>query len=210
MSKKKHPETSPIIRSTTVLSVRRPDASGKMGVAIAGDGQVTMSDVVAKADAVKVRKLAGLGSGGAGVLVGFAGAAADAFALLERFEAALKETPVNVKKAAVELAKQWRTDRALRRLESLLVVADLEVSLLVSGTGDVIEPSDGVIGIGSGGSYATAAARALLTHTDQAAVDVTRNALSIAGDLCIYSNTNLTVLELGEPEVGQSEISPRR
>lgn len=209
MSKNRHPETSPIIRSTTVLSVRRPDTSGggglPGGVAIAGDGQVTMQDVVAKADAVKVRKLGGpgsggpaLGSGGAGVLVGFAGAAADAFALLERFEATLKETPANVKKAAVELAKQWRTDRALRRLESLLVVADRDVSLLVSGTGDVIEPNDGVLGIGSGGAYATAAARALLTHTDQSAVEVARNALTVAGELCIYSNTNLTVLELDE------------
>lgn len=203
MSKRRHPETHPIIRSTTVLSVRRPGINRKIGVAIGGDGQVTMQDVVAKADAVKVRKLGGpdtsgpaLGSGGQGVLVGFAGAAADAFALLERFEATLKETPANVKKAAVELAKQWRTDRALRRLESLLVVADQEVSLLISGTGDVIEPSDGVIGIGSGGAYATAAARALLAHTEQSAVDVTRHALTVAGELCIYSNTNLTVLEL--------------
>ncbi len=155
-----------------------------------------MSDVVAKADAVKVRKLEGLGVDKAGVLVGFAGAAADAFALLERFEAHLKETPANVKKAAVELAKQWRTDRALRRLESLLVVADRSVSLLISGTGDVIEPSDGVIGIGSGGSYATAAARALLTHTDQEVQHIARNALQIAGELCVYSNTNLTVLSL--------------
>ncbi|MEM6458968.1 MAG: ATP-dependent protease subunit HslV [Planctomycetota bacterium] len=179
------------IRSTTVLCVRRGDR-----VAIAGDGQVTMADVVAKADAVKVRRLDGLGADEAGVLVGFAGSAADAFALLERFEAALKETPANVKKAAVELAKQWRTDRALRRLEALLVVADRGVSLLVSGTGDVIEPNDGVLGIGSGGSYATAAARALLTHTDQPAGDVARNALTIAGELCVYSNTNITLLEL--------------
>ena len=191
MPKDDHP-TRPRIRSTTVLSVRRGG-----DVAIAGDGQVTMSDVVAKADAVKVRRLDGLGADKAGVLVGFAGAAADAFALLERFEAHLKETPANVKKAAVELAKQWRTDRALRRLESLLVVADRSVSLLVSGTGDVIEPSDGVIGIGSGGSYATAAARALLTHTEQGAEDVARHSLQIAGELCVYSNTNLTVLSLG-------------
>ncbi|MEM1107331.1 MAG: ATP-dependent protease subunit HslV [Planctomycetota bacterium] len=198
MSKKRNRETRPEIRSTTVLSVRRATASGMPGVAIAGDGQVTMQNVVAKADAVKVRKLEGLGADSGGVLVGFAGAAADAFALLERFEATLKETPANVKKAAVELAKQWRTDRALRRLESLLVVADLEVSLLVSGTGDVIEPNDGVIGIGSGGAYATAAARALLAHTDQPAEELTRNALSVAGELCIYSNTNLTVLSLGD------------
>jgi len=198
MSKQRNSETRPDIRSTTVLSVRRPGPGGKMGVAIAGDGQVTMQNIVAKADAVKVRKLADLGADGQGVLVGFAGAAADAFALLERFEATLKETPANVKKAAVELAKQWRTDRALRRLESLLVVADLDVSLLVSGTGDVIEPSDGVVGIGSGGAYATAAARALLNHTDQPAEALTRNALTVAGELCIYSNTNLTVLSLGD------------
>lgn len=198
MSQKRNRVTRPEIRSTTVLSVRRPGPNGQTGVAIAGDGQVTMQNIVAKADAVKVRKLSNLGADGQGVLVGFAGAAADAFALLERFEATLKETPANVKKAAVELAKQWRTDRALRRLESLLVVADLEVSLLVSGTGDVIEPSDGIVGIGSGGAYATAAARALLTHTDQPAEALTRNALTVAGELCIYSNTNLTVLSLGD------------
>ena len=127
------------IRSTTILSVRRGDK-----VAIAGDGQVTMNNAVAKADAVKVRKLDDFGAGGKGVLVGFAGAAADAFALLERFQRHLQDSPQNVKKAAVELAKQWRTDRALRRLEALIVVADAELSLLVSGTGDVIEPSDGV------------------------------------------------------------------
>ena len=186
-----NPETRPTIRSTTVLSVRRGPA-----VAIAGDGQVTMQNLVAKADAVKVRKLPDLGAESAGVLVGFAGAAADAFALLERFEAHLNESPANLKKAAVELAKQWRTDRMLRRLESLLVVADRSTSLLVSGTGDVIEPSDGILGIGSGGAYATAAARALMQHTQQPPVEVARHALEVAGDLCIYSNTNLTVLEL--------------
>ncbi|MFI4861641.1 MAG: ATP-dependent protease subunit HslV [Phycisphaerales bacterium JB063] len=186
-----HPETSPIIRSTTVLSVRR----GR-DVAIAGDGQVTMNNAVAKADAVKVRTLEGLGAEKAGVLVGFAGAAADAFALLERFQLCLQESPANVKKAAVDLAKQWRTDRALRRLESLLCVADREVSLLVSGTGDVIEPNDGVLGIGSGGTFATAAARALLEHTDQAPGEICQNALTIAGELCIYSNTNITLQTL--------------
>ncbi|MEM6855860.1 MAG: ATP-dependent protease subunit HslV [Planctomycetota bacterium] len=196
MSKKRNSETRPEIRSTTVLSVRRVGPDGKMGVAIAGDGQVTMKDVVAKADTVKVRKLDGLGAGGAGVLMGFAGSAADALALLERFEVTLKETPANVKKAAVELAKQWRMDRALRRLESMLVVADLEVSLLVSGTGDVIEPNDGVAGIGSGGFYAIAAARALLAHTDQPAEQLARNALMVAGEICVYSNTNLTILSL--------------
>ncbi len=179
------------IRSTTVLSVRRDRE-----VAIGGDGQVTMEQTVAKADAVKVRKLDGLGVEKAGVLLGFAGAAADAFALMERFEEHLKSSPANVKKAAVELAKQWRTDRLLRRLESLLAVADRNVSLLVSGTGDVIEPSDGVLGIGSGGPYAMAAARALLTHTDLPPDAVCRHSLTIAGELCIYSNTHITVLTL--------------
>jgi ATP-dependent HslUV protease subunit HslV len=181
----------PEIRSTTVLSVRRGSS-----VAIAGDGQVTVGDAVAKADAVKVRKLDGLGAEHAGVLLGFAGAAADAFALLERFEEHLKASPANIKKAAVELAKQWRTDRALRRLESMLVVADRQVTLLVSGTGDVIEPSDGILGIGSGGNFATAAARALLTHTDQPPGEVCRHAMQIAGQLCIYSNESITLIEL--------------
>lgn len=181
----------PEIRSTTVLSVRRG-----LAVAIAGDGQVTVGQSVAKADAVKVRKLEGMGAGKAGVLLGFAGAAADAFALLERFEEHLKASPENVKKAAVELAKQWRMDRALRRLESMLVVADRQVTLLVSGTGDVIEPSDGILGIGSGGNFATAAARALLTHTQQTPGEVCQNAMRIAGELCIYSNDSITLIEL--------------
>jgi len=188
MPKKRH---DPAIRSTTVLCVRRA-----AGVAIAGDGQVTMNNAVAKADAVKVRRLDDVGKDKRGVLLGFAGAAADAFALLERFQQHLQDSPENIKKAAVELAKQWRTDRALRRLESLLVVADADLSLLISGTGDVIEPSDGVIGIGSGGTFATAAARALLTHTDQSPGQIVRHGLEIAGDLCIYSNTNITTLEL--------------
>lgn len=179
------------IRSTTVLSVRRGEQ-----VAIAGDGQVTMDKVVAKADAVKVRKLDGLGAQGSGVLMGFAGAAADAFALLEKFEARLKDSPGNIKKAAIELAKLWRTDRVLRRLESLVIAADRSCSLIISGSGDVIEPSDGVLGIGSGGAYATAAARALLNHTDQSPQEIVRNAMGIAGELCIYTNTNATVLDL--------------
>lgn len=179
------------IRSTTVLSVRRGAQ-----VAIAGDGQVTMGHTVAKQDAVKVRRLENTGAGGAGVLVGFAGAAADAFALMERFEAHLKDSPQNIKRAAVELAKQWRTDRMLRRLESLIVIADQAESLLVSGTGDVIAPTDGILGIGSGGAYATAAARALLRHTDQPPLDVCRNSLQVAGEICIYSNTHITALAL--------------
>jgi len=177
--------------ATTILSIRRGDS-----VAIAGDGQVTLGEVVAKADADKVRKLDDLGTSAAGVLVGFAGAAADAFALLERFETHLKDSPQNIKKAAVELAKQWRTDRAMRRLESLLIVADRSCSLLVSGTGDVIEPTDGVLAIGSGGAYATAAARALLRHTEMTMPEMCLNAMEVAGELCIYSNTKITVLDL--------------
>jgi len=155
-----------------------------------------MESIVAKADAVKVRKLDQGGAQDAGVLVGFAGAAADAFALLERFENKLGESPQNIKKAAVELAKVWRTDRALRRLESLIVVADRSCSLLVSGNGDVIEPSDGILGIGSGGAFATAAARALMTHTDQSPSELVQNAMTVAADLCVYTNDNITVIEL--------------
>ena len=178
-------------RSTTVLSVRKGNE-----VAIGGDGQVTMESVIAKADAVKVRKLDDVGSDGTGVLVGFAGAAADAFALLERFEAKVKDSPANIKKAAIELAKLWRTDRMLRRLESLIIVADRSCSLLVSGSGDVIEPSDGILGIGSGGSYATASARTLIKHTDQGPEAIVRNAMAVAGELCVYTNANVTVLSL--------------
>ena len=185
------PMKPPVIHATTVLAVRQGQQ-----VAVGGDGQVTMESIVAKADALKVRKLDGLGAESAGVLIGFAGSAADAFALLEKFEATVKDSPANIKKAAIELAKLWRTDRMLRRLESLIVVADRACSLLVSGSGDVIEPSDGIIGIGSGGAYATAAARALTRHTDQAPEVVVRHALTIAGELCVYTNTNITVLSL--------------
>ncbi len=177
--------------ATTVLCVRRGNQ-----VAIAGDGQVTLGNTVAKADATKVRKLPDGGADNKGVLVGFAGSAADAFALMERFEARLKDSPANIKKAAIELAKQWRTDRVLRRLESMLIVADRSTSLLVSGAGDVIEPSDGILGIGSGGSFATAAARALLTHTEQSPEQIVRHAMTIAADLCIYTNDHITVLTL--------------
>ncbi|MBI1375299.1 MAG: ATP-dependent protease subunit HslV [Phycisphaera sp.] len=171
--------------ATTILCVRR---DGK--VAIGGDGQVTMGDVVSKGDAVKIRRV---GSSDHPVLVGFAGSAADAFALLERFEAKLKDSPGNIRKAAIELAKEWRTDRALRRLESLLAVADKQTSLLISGSGDVIEPTDGIIGIGSGGSYAIAAARALLRHTTHDAASIVQHAMQVAGELCIYTNTHITV-----------------
>lgn len=168
-------------------------------VAIAGDGQVTIGETVAKADAVKVRRLDGFGVDSAGVLVGFAGSTADAFALLERFEARLKDSPANLTRAAIELAKLWRTDRALRRLESLLVVADRAHTLMISGQGDVIEPSDGVCAIGSGGPYALAAARALLRHTDMAPAEVCREALHTAGGICVYSNLEITVIDLDAP-----------
>jgi ATP-dependent HslUV protease, peptidase subunit HslV len=181
-----------LVRSTTILCVRRDS-----GVAMAGDGQVTVGSTVAKSDAVKVRKLPNVGAKSAGVLVGFAGSAADSFALLERFEAKLKDTPTNLTRAAIELAKTWRTDRVLRRLEAMLIVADAANTFTLSGQGDVIEPSDGIAAIGSGAPYALAAARALLTHTDKNATDVCREAMRIAGEICIYSNANLSVVELG-------------
>jgi ATP-dependent HslUV protease subunit HslV len=170
-------------RSTTILCVRR---NGQ--VALGGDGQVTLGNVVAKHDAVKIRKLAG-----GKVLTGFAGSAADAFALLERFEKKLGEFPDNTRRAAIELAKEWRTDRVLRRLEAMLAVADRDTSLIVSGAGDVIEPTDGLIGIGSGGPYALAAAKALAAHSSLDARQIVEAALLIAGDLCIYTNTQIRV-----------------
>ena len=170
-------------RSTTILSVRRGDQ-----VALGGDGQVTLGNTVAKHDASKIRRI-----GGGKVLVGFAGSAADAFALLERFEKKLSEHPDNTRRAVIELAKDWRTDRILRRLEAMLAVADKTTSLIVSGAGDVIEPTDGVIGIGSGGPYALSAAKALLQHSQLDARAVVEAALKIAGEVCIYSNTNIKV-----------------
>jgi ATP-dependent HslUV protease subunit HslV len=145
---------------------------------------------------VKVRVLPAIGAEDAGVLVGFAGAAADAFALLERFEAKLKESPANLMRAAVELAKDWRTDRALRRLESLLIVADLERSLMVSGQGDVIEPTDGICAIGSGGSFALAAARALQRHTPLGPAEVCRESMRLAAEICVYTNDSIMVKEI--------------
>ncbi|MHC4429766.1 MAG: ATP-dependent protease subunit HslV [Planctomycetota bacterium] len=177
--------------STTVLSVRRDNH-----VAMGADGQVTIGQTVAKADAVKVRRLEDVGVAGAGVLAGFAGSTADAFALMERFEGKLKDSPANLTRAAIELAKLWRTDRLLRRLESLLLVADLEQTLMISGQGDVIAPSDGIGAIGSGGPYALAAARALLAHTDLGPADLVREALAVTGEICVYTNTQLTVFEL--------------
>src|SRR4051794_5782317 len=170
-------------RSTTILSVRRGDE-----VALGGDGQVTLGNTVAKHDAVKIRKV-----GGGKVLTGFAGSAADAFALLERFEKKLAEHPDNTRRAVIELAKEWRTDRVLRRLEAMLAVVDKTCSLIVSGAGDVIEPTDGVIGIGSGGPYALSAAKALLQHSPLDAREVVEAALRIAGDVCIYTNTHIRV-----------------
>jgi ATP-dependent HslUV protease subunit HslV len=176
----------PRFRSTTILAVRH-----KGGVALGGDGQVTLGNVVMKGDAHKIRRLHN-----GKVLAGFAGSSADAFALLERFEAKLKDFQGNVPRAATELAKDWRMDRSLRRLEAMLVAADLDNLLLVSGTGDVVQPSDGIAGIGSGGSYAVAAARALIKHTDLSAADIARAALEIAADLCIYTNRNIEVEQL--------------
>ena len=170
-------------KSTTILSVRK---NGQ--VALGGDGQVTLGNVVAKADAVKIRRV---GSGK--VLVGFAGSAADAFSLLERFEKKLSEFPDNTRRAVIELAKDWRTDRILRRLEAMLAVVDKETSLIVSGAGDVIEPTDGIIGIGSGGPFAQAAAKALVEHSNLSAKDIVEKALTIAGEICIYTNTQVRV-----------------
>src|SRR5690242_5138383 len=174
------------VRSTTILTVRH---QGK--VAIGGDGQVTLGTTVMKGDAVKIRRLAE-----GKVITGFAGSSADGFALLERFEGKLKDYPGNVPRAATELAKLWRTDRMLRRLEALLVVADARHSLLLSGSGDVIQPSDGVLSAGSGGGYALAAARALIAHTELPAAEVVRQSLLIAGGIDIYTNDQLTIEEL--------------
>ena len=176
----------PHLHSTTILAVRH---QGK--VALGGDGQVTLGNMVMKSDARKIRKLHNNQ-----VLSGFAGASADAFALLERFEAKLKDYQGNVPRAATELAKDWRMDRNLRRLEAMLIAADRDNLLLVSGTGDVVQPSDSIAGIGSGGSYAVAAARALTVHSNLSAADIVRKALEIAADLCIYTNRNIEVEQL--------------
>src|SRR4051812_1082470 len=175
-----------VFHATTILSVRR---DGK--VAVGGDGQVTLGNTVMKANARKVRRL---GRGGQ-VLAGFAGAAADAFTLFELFEAKL-EKHGQLQRAAVELAKDWRTERRLGKLEALLAVADKDTSLIISGTGDVIEPEDGIIAIGSGGAYALSAARALMAHTEMDARSIAVESLHIAGDICIYTNRNVVVEEL--------------
>lgn len=171
---------------TTILAVRRGDE-----VAVAGDGQVTMQDSVLKRTATKVRTLHQ-----GKVVAGFAGSVADALTLFERFEGQLEKNSGQLRKASVELAKQWRTDRALRRLEAWLVVADMEAILVLSGEGDVVEPDDGVVGIGSGGGFAQAAARALLAHTSLTASEVARTSMEIAADICIYTNHHISVISL--------------
>jgi ATP-dependent HslUV protease subunit HslV len=172
-------------RSTTILSVRK---GGK--VVVAGDGQVTLGATVMKANARKVRRL-----GKGDVIAGFAGATADAFALFERLEAKLEQHPGNLARACVELAKDWRTDRYLRRLEAMMAVADSKTSLILSGTGDVVEPEDGLIGIGSGGPYALSAAKALL-DSGASAEDIAKRAMKIAADICIYTNDNIVIESL--------------
>jgi ATP-dependent HslUV protease, peptidase subunit HslV len=175
-----------MIHATTILSVRH---GGR--VVMASDGQVTLGDAIVKHGARKIRRLYN-----DRVLAGFAGSAADSFALFSRFEAKLDQYRGNLERSAVELAKDWRTDRALRRLEAMLVVADERSTFLLSGTGDLIEPDDGIIGIGSGGNYAMAAARALARHTEIDARAIAEIAMGIAAEVCIYTNANLTIEEL--------------
>ena len=177
---------SQTIRATTILCVRKDGH-----VAMGGDGQITVGETVMKANATKVRTLKG-----GKILAGFAGAAADAFTLFEKFEEKLERYPGNISRAAVELAKDWRSDRVLRRLEALLAVADKERGYVLSGSGELIEPDDGILAIGSGGPYALAAARALLSNSTLAPKPIVERALQIAADICIYTNTNINVLEL--------------
>jgi ATP-dependent HslUV protease subunit HslV len=173
-------------RSTTILSVRRGDV-----VAIGGDGQATLGSSIMKSDTRKIRKLLD-----GQVITGFAGSTADAFALMERFEAKLKDFPGNVTRAAVELAKEWRTDRALRRLEAMMIVVSRTETLLLTGNGDVVQPTDGIAAIGSGGNYAMAAAKALLAHTDLSAKEIVAESIRIASEIDIYTNSNIVVEEL--------------
>lgn len=173
-------------KGTTILCVRHGDR-----VVMAGDGQVSLGDIVMKHTARKVRKLYGNK-----ILAGFAGSTADAFTLFAKFEDKLEEYRGNLKRAAVELAKDWRTDKILRRLEALLIVSDRENSFIISGNGDVIEPDDGIIAIGSGGGFAQAAARALIKHTEMNAREIVESAMKIAADICIYTNQNIIIEEL--------------
>jgi ATP-dependent HslUV protease subunit HslV len=175
---------------TTIVCVRRGTGANAR-VAIGGDGQVTLGNIVVKGTARKVRKLHH-----GNVLAGFAGATADAFTLFERFEAKLEKHQGHLARAAIELTKDWRTDRVLRRLEAMLAVADKECSLIITGNGDVLEPENGIVAIGSGGAYAQSAALALLQHTDMAPADVVKRSLEIAGELCIYTNMNHTIESL--------------
>ena len=177
---------------TTIVSVRRGNK-----VAMGGDGQVTLGSIIVKASARKVRRLYH-----DKILAGFAGATADAFTLFERFEAKLEKHQGNLSRSAVELAKDWRTDRILRRLEAMLAVADHEASLIITGTGDVLEPDKGMLAIGSGGAYAQAAGIALLENTDLAPADIVKKSLVIAGDLCIYTNQNHVIESLDNPRNG--------
>jgi len=175
----------PTFHATTILAVRR---DGKY--AIGGDGQVSVGDTVMKSGAVKVRALKG-----GKVLAGFAGAAADALTLFEKFEEKLERHPGNLARAAVELAKEWRSDRALRRLEALLIVVDRDNAFMLSGNGELIEPDDGILAIGSGGSYALAAARALARETSLPPAEIVKRAMTIAGEICVYTNTQITIVE---------------
>ena len=175
-----------MIRSTTVLSVRHNGQA-----VMAGDGQVTFGDTVVKQGARKIRRLYN-----DKLLAGFAGSAADSFALFSRFESKLEQYRGNLERSAVELAKDWRTDRLLRRLEAMLIVLDADATFLLSGNGDLIEPDDGIIAIGSGGAYAMAAAKALARHTELAALEIAEHALGIAASICIYTNANVTIEEL--------------
>ena len=179
---------SNVMHGTTILAVRRGGA-----VAIGGDGQVSLDKTVMKGDARKVRRV-----GGGDVIAGFAGGTADAFALLERLEAKLEQYKGQLARACVELAKEWRTDRYLRRLEAMLIVADKDVTLTVTGLGDVLEPSDGVAAIGSGGDYARSAALALFQATDLPPAEIVRKSMAIAASICVYTNENLTLETLGD------------
>ena len=180
-------DNHPVFHGTTILSVRRQTPQG-LQVAIGGDGQVTLGNIIVKGTARKVRKLYH-----GKVLAGFAGATADAFTLFERFEAKLEKHQGHLTRAAIELTKDWRTDRVLRRLEAMQAVADASASLIITGNGDVLEPEQGIVSIGSGGAYAHSAAKALLVNTDLSAQEIVKKSLEIAGELCIYTNMNHTI-----------------
>lgn len=180
--------SAPLMHATTILCVRRGRA-----VAMGGDGQVSLGQTIVKGDARKIRRLAG-----GKVIAGFAGATADAFTLIERLEARLERFPDQLTRACIELAKDWRTDRFLRRLEAMMIVADADTTLVLTGNGDVLDPSDGVAAIGSGGDFARAAARALVAETTLPPADVVRKSMAIAASICVYTNDTLTLETLGE------------